>query len=68
MKCQNIGARLFEPKTKAQNDEVATIVEEILQFQHYTFWIGITRKDAGWTYLSDGSDINFENWHYGNYQ
>ena len=64
-KCKAVGGRLFEPRTKAHNDEVATNVVEIMDQASYWFWLGISLTNGEWIYNSDGSEVNFVNWRSG---
>ena len=56
-------SRLFEPKSRLQNDLVVTLVEMRQKEDQYA-WIGITDllTEGTFTYLSSGKEVFFTKW------
>ena len=59
--CNGVDGKLFEPKSKEVNDELATAVANIKEYEWY--WLGITKEesDGTWKY-NNGEPISFTNW------
>jgi len=56
--CNGVDGKMFEPKSKEVNDEVATAA-----IYHSSYWLGITKdgSDGTWRY-KNGEQITYENW------
>ena len=57
--CTSLGSKLFGPKTKAINDEIATEARNVIGSNGY--WLGINDEgtEGTWVYNSDGQEISW---------
>merc|ERR1712079_599665 len=58
--CQSIGAKLWEPQTLFENNEVVT--KGNVNNVYEMFWIGVQKNHEGWQYTSTKIPIQYENW------
>ena len=64
-KCKSMNAKLAEPMSTEENENLATQLTGITAFSRY--WIGITDKETEGTfkYASDSSEVEFTSWRSG---
>ena len=61
--CNGVNGKMFEPRSKEINDDVATEARKLIGDDRW-YWLGITDKvsEGNWSYNSNGQTISFENW------